>query len=185
MGYFPMCISLKDSHILLIGEGKSATEKLHVLQPFGTEIRILSTLTEQDLDPRPAFVVVCDTDHSEKERISILCKQKNIPVNVVDVPTLCSFYFPAIIQNGDLTVSVSTGGKSPGAAAYLRHHLEPHIPDRTDEILEWLADLRKALPKELVPEKRRMVLKQAVADAFEKNRPLENHELLKFDISEK
>jgi siroheme synthase-like protein len=203
MGYFPMCISLKGKHILLAGEGNIAKEKLNILLSFDADIYIFSnlgfsdpesvsednlkihiirrTLTEQDLELHPAFVVVADVADSEKERISALCHQKNIPVNVVDVPTLCSFYFPAIIQKGDLTVSVSTGGKSPGAASYLRHQLEPHIPDRTDEILEWLSNLRKELPANLSPAKRRLILKQAVTAAFERNRPLETYELQGFD----
>ncbi len=205
MGYFPMCISLKGTHIILVGEGNVAIEKLNILQSFDADIYLFSkqgfselesdskdnskihiirrTLTEQDLDQRPALVVVADVASSEKERISALCQQKYIPVNVVDVPELCTFYFPAIIQKGDLTVSVSTGGKSPGAASYLRRHLETQIPDKTDEILEWLSKLRKALPSELSPTKRRLILKRAVAEAFEKNHPLENDELQGFDIS--
>ena len=204
MGYFPMCISLKGKHILLAGEGNVAKEKLNILRSFDADIYIFSnlgfsdpepnpannskihivrrTLTEQDLDQRPAFVVVADVTDSEKERISTLCQKKHIPINVVDVPALCSFYFPSIIQNGDLTVSVSTGGKSPGAASYLRRQLEPHIPDRTDEILEWLSKLRKELPAGLSPAKRRLILNQAVTEAFEKNRPLEIYELQEFDI---
>lgn len=207
MAYFPMCISLKGTHIILVGEGNIAIEKLNILQSFDADIYLFSDqkfseiesaseknqkihiicrpLTEQDLDLRPAFVVVADVAYSEKERISALCHQKHIPVNVVDAPALCSFYFPAIIHSGDLTVSVSTGGKSPGAAAYLRRHLETQIPDKTDEILEWLSKLRSELPKELSPAKRRLILKQAVTEAFEKNRPLEAHELQGFDILKK
>ena len=177
MGYFPMCISLKDTHIILVGQGKAADEKLQILQSFGADIQHFHhALTEQDLEPRPAFVVVADTTPSEKERISALCRRKHIPVNVVDVPALCSFYFPSIIQNGDLTISISTGGKSPGAAAYLRRHLEPHIPDQTEDILDWLAELRKELAQES-PTKRRCILKQAVEHAFQKNRPLTEKEL--------
>ena len=201
MGYFPMCISLKNAHIILVGEGNAAMEKLKVLLPFGADIHIFNPLfnqqvfsnlgnhpqiklfhrdlDENDLDPRPAFVVVADVPPAEKERISALCHEKHIPVNVVDVPALCSFYFPAIIQKGDLTVSVSTGGKSPGAASYLRRQLEEQIPNQTDMILDWLGEMRKNLPKELAPAMRRQILKQAVAEAFIQNRPLTNEELEK------
>lgn len=195
MGYFPMCISLDNAHIILAGEGTAAMEKLKVLLPFGAEIHIFSRygfaalenhpqiqvlrkdLTENDLKPRPAFVVVADVSPAEKERISGLCHEKNIPVNVVDVPKLCSFYFPALIQKGDLTISVSTGGKSPGAASYLRRQLEARIPDQSDVILDWLSEVRKELPREISPDIRRRILKQAVELAFQQNRPLTEVEL--------
>ena len=199
MAYFPMCISLENSYIILIGEGTTALEKLQVLLPFGSNIHLFTengftdsewenhpqvrifrrTLTAKDLEinPRPAFVVVADTASTEKERISTLCFQKNIPVNVVDVPALCSFYFPAMIKKGNLTVAVSTGGKSPGAAAYLRRKIEAEIPDRTDEILEWLSDVRTECGPTLTPDKRRKFLKQVVSEAFEENRPLTEDEV--------
>lgn len=197
MSYFPMCISLENAHLILVGEGTTAIEKLKILLPFGAKIHLFTkhgftepeweaysqvllirrVLTEKDLESRPAFVVVADTTLTEKERISALCHEKYIPVNVVDVPHLCSFYFPALIQKGDLTVSVSTGGKSPGAASYLRRQLETQIPDQSDVILAWLSDVRKNLPKDLAPLKRRQILKQAVELAFQQNRPLTETEL--------
>ena len=199
MAYFPMCISLENSYIILVGDGTAALEKLQVLLPFGTNIHLYTensfsesmwenhpqihifrrTLTKEDLEtvPRPAFVVVADTAPSEKEHISTMCFQKNIPVNVVDVPALCSFYFPAIIKKGNLTVAVSTGGKSPGAASYIRRKIELEIPDQTDEILEWLSDVRTEYGTSLTPDKRRKFLKQVVSKAFEENRPLTEQEL--------
>ena len=200
MAYFPMCISLENSHIILVGEGNTALEPLQVLLPFGPSIYLFTEsgftepmwvehpqihifrrmLTEDDLstNPRPAFVVVADTAPSEKERISAMCFQKLIPVNVVDVPSLCSFYFPAIIKKGALTVAVSTGGKSPGAASYLRRKIESEIPDQTDEILEWLSDVRREWGPTLTIDKRRKFLKQVVSEAFEENRPLTEQELI-------
>ena len=178
MGYFPMCISLKDTYVILVGEGNAATEKLNILQSFGADIKFFSkNLSEKDLDPRPAFVVVADVDYSEKERISTLCQGKYIPVNVVDVPALCTFFFPAMLQKGDLTISVSTGGKSPGAASYLRKQLESQIPDQTDVILDWLGEIRCTLSQDFVPGQRRQILKHLTETAFQKNRPLTLEEM--------
>ena len=44
-------------------------------------------------------------------------------VNVVDVKKDCDFYFPAIIKQGEVVVSVSTGGSSPMPVSYT--HLLP------------------------------------------------------------
>jgi len=175
MGYFPMCVDIRGQRVLIIGFGTQTQDKIEKLRQFAPEIQQLETLTEANLTPPPALVVAGDLEPKEKERISILCREHNIPVNVVDMPALCSFFFPSLITRGDLTVAVSTGGKSPAAAAHLRQKLETEIPDRTGEILDWAETLRQQLKGES-PEKRRQILKHAVALAFEKNRPLTEDE---------
>ena len=107
---------------------------------------------------------------AKAEEIASLCGQYRIPVNVVDVPRLCSFYFPGLITKGDLTVSISTGGTCPAAAACLRERIENAIPDGTEDVLEWAHQNRERL-------KKHRVLKQAVTKAFSLNRPLTEEEI--------
>lgn len=184
MAYFPLCINLEGSNVLLLGEGKALEEKRSILLSFGANIKLFSeaseysTFTEADLEPRPALVVVADMPLEDKKRISNLCQAKGIPVNVVDTPKLCSFYFPSLMTRGDLTVAVSTGGKSPGGAAWLRRHLEKHIPERTEAILEWANAFRKKLRTEYPDADRKSILRQAVALALSENRIPEEHEFL-------
>lgn len=184
MAYFPLCINLEGSNVLLLGEGKAIQEKRKILLSFGANIRLFSdvsaysTFTETDLEPRPALVVVADMPLAEKERISRLCNARGIPVNVVDVPELCSFYFPSLVTKGDLTVAVSTGGKSPGGAAWLRRHLEKHIPDQMEAILEWADALRQRLRTEYPEADRKIILRQVLDLALSENRIPEEHELL-------
>ena len=192
MAYFPLCINLEGSNVLLLGAGKAMREKLQILLSFGAHIRLFSedvvcypgvhlehrAFSEADLEPRPALVVVADLPLAEKEQISKLCKNRGIPVNVVDTPELCSFYFPSLMTRGNLTVAVSTGGKSPGGAAWLRRHLEKHIPDQTEEILEWANAFRQRLRTELPEADRKRILRQAVAQALSENRIPEEQALL-------
>ena len=44
-------------------------------------------------------------------------------VNVEDVTPLCDFHSVAEIRRGDLLLTVSTGGRSPGLAARIRGRL--------------------------------------------------------------
>lgn len=184
MAYFPLCINLTGADVFLLGEGKAIREKQNILLSFGANIRLFSgapeysAFTEADLEPRPALVVVADMPMTEKQRISRLCQSKGIPVNVVDTPELCSFYFPSLMTRGDLTVAVSTGGKSPGVAAWLRRHLEKHIPDQTEAILEWANSVRQWLRTEYPEADRKTVLGQAVGLALSENRIPEKQELL-------
>lgn len=165
MGYFPLCVDLTGKTVFLVGDGPQIRDKAEKLKPFSPHLIYLTDLRREDLCAHPALVVVGDMEYGDAERLSLLCREGNVPVNVVDVPRLCTFFFPSLIARGDLTVSVSTNGKSPAAAAYLRRQIESAVPDRTEEILQWLGENRTALREE-------GILKAAVAMAFSQNRPL-------------
>ena len=170
MSYFPMCIDLSQARVILVGSGPEIRDKQEKLRPFGPQLLRVDALTAENLEARPALVVVGSLPFGEQARISALCRERNIPVNVVDVPALCTFFYPSLIVKGDLTVCVSTGGKSPAAAAYLRRRVEQQLPDNTEEILDWLARMRQEL-------KDAGIRKAAAEAAFQRNRPLTAEEL--------
>jgi precorrin-2 dehydrogenase / sirohydrochlorin ferrochelatase len=59
-------------------------------------------------------------------------------VNLEDVKDACDFHNPSIVRRGDLLLTVSTGGHSPGLAARIRRQLErsfgPEWALRLDQI---------------------------------------------------
>lgn len=78
---------------------------------------------------RESALVVAATDQTTVNvKVSKLCKENHILVNVVDVKELCTFFFPAIVKREDVVVAVSTSGSSPALAAKLRRELETQIP---------------------------------------------------------
>ena len=50
-------------------------------------------------------------------------RDRGIPINVADDPDKCDFIVPAVVERGDLTVAISTNGKSPALAARLRRRI--------------------------------------------------------------
>ena len=168
MAYFPLSVDLTGKTVFLIGSGRQIEEKYRKLLPFGATLIRKQTFTQADAQSQPAMVVA-QADGREEE-VYALCRAYGIPVNVVDVPKLCSFYFPALSVRGSLTISVSTGGGSPAAAGYLRQQIEAQLPSRTEEILDWLSEQRAQL-------RERGILKAAVAQSFAQNRPLTEQEL--------
>lgn len=174
MNRFPLCIELSGRTVVLVGSGEQIRQKEEKLKPFGAQLLRLEDFTEKEAETLPAMVIVGDTPLEKAERISRLCVRRRIAVNVVDVPALCSFYFPALITRGDLTVGVSTGGKSPAAAAYLRQRIESVLPEETERILDWITDNRAGL-------KEKGILQAAIAGAFAGGRPLSEEEICRLE----
>ena len=168
MPHFPMFVDLKDKPILVVGGGVVALRKLKKLAPYGgvptvvapriaPEILAMGVTIRQrhfqasDLEVRPAMVIAATDDSVINREVADLCKSKNIPVNVADAPENCTFLFPALVQRGEFSAGISTGGASPTAAVYFKEQLEQQVPDDLEAILDWLAEQRVKL-KNIVPD---------------------------------
>ena len=168
MKYYPIYLDINHRSCLVIGGGSvgtrkavtllacganvtvvslAATEKLHELSSTGEIDLKKRAFRTSDLDGR--FLVIVATDnqdlnfkiHSEAERRGLLC-------NVADQPEACNFILPSIVNRGDLTIAISTSGKSPAFAKSLRMHLETEFGDEYAEFLNLMGVIRKKLSKE-------------------------------------
>ncbi len=63
-------------------------------------------------------------------------------VNAADDPQRCSVTLPARVRRGSLLVTISTEGRSPALATWLRRRLEDEIGPEVEVLLEVLADER-------------------------------------------
>lgn len=167
MAYFPLCVDLKGKRILLIGSGPQIQDKMEKLRPFGGELISLSALKPEELTEDVAFVVAGDLDADALTEISRLCRSRRVPLNVVDDPEKSSFFFPALTVRGDLTVSVSTGGKVPAAAGCISARIRETLPDDAGERLDQLYALREALYAAHPKDDARRLLMEAVKKAFQ------------------
>lgn len=175
MAYFPIFTDLTDKPVLIVGASRHAEQKAALLAPFRPRIRFLEQLSRSDLEPAPALVILAGDNRAEAAR---LCRERNIPVNSVDDPENCTFYFPSLICRGDCTVGISTAGTAPAASRVLRQEIEAVLPGGLEEILPWLGELTARL-RQSVPDydRRARILAAVSREAFRKNRPLTGEEL--------
>lgn len=182
MAYFPFFIDLEQKEGLIVGGGRVALGKVRHLLPYGPRLTVAAprlvpdfydlegvVLLERPFTPElleEKFFVIAATGEVDLDRsIARLCRERNIPVNVVDDREACTFLFPSLVKRGSLSVGVSTGGASPGMAAWLRREIEKLLPERTEEILDFLQNQRPLVKKAIAEEKRRAELFQALFEA--------------------
>ena len=163
MGFFPLFVDITDKNCVVVGGGNTAARKIRKLLLFNARVTVIApficneiaeteviTINKRrfiDEDTESAFLVVGATnDRSVNLRISQICRGKNIPVNIVDDPSLCSFYFPAVVRKAPVTVAVSTDGEAPLLARFLREKIENLIDDNIIETAEKISECRKKLP---------------------------------------
>ena len=80
-------------------------------------------------DMQGKVLVIAATDRQAVNRhVSELARTRNLPVNVVDQPELCTFIMPSVIDRSPVQVAISTGGASPVLARLLRARLESYVP---------------------------------------------------------
>jgi precorrin-2 dehydrogenase/sirohydrochlorin ferrochelatase len=71
-------------------------------------------------------------------------RSEQVLVNVEDRPALCDFHSVAEVRHGDLLLTVSTGGASPGLAARIRARLAAEYGPEWSERLAQLRGQRAA-----------------------------------------
>lgn len=123
----------------------------------------------EPIDLDQIFLVVAATGSPDlQQQIFTEARRRAVLCNVVDVPELCDFYYPAVAQRGALQIAVSTSGQSPALAQRLRKELEEQFGPEYEAWLQRLGEEREKLfAATMDPEERKRLLHDlASADAF-------------------
>lgn len=197
MTLFPFFMDITNKKGLIIGGEKHAFEKIEKLRPYKSNISVISSeflpeieaeqgitlihreFEESDLTEDIVFVIAASQDDELNHRISRLCQEKKILVNVVDDQQYCQFIFPSLIARGNLSVGICTAGASPAVGMRLRKQVEALIPDQTEEILDWLASKRPYITDHILNGKKRFAFYHKLAGiCMDENRILSEEEFL-------
>lgn len=203
MAYFPLFTDISHKNVLIVGGGSIALSRAKKLSLFCADITVISdTFTKENLhafSEFPGVVTLCESfckAHLKKlcpvlvaicpgegtglcpEEIHELCIEEKIPVNVADVPHLCTFIFPAVTTKGHLSVGISTSGCVPMATSVLKQRIDSVIPQNIDTILDGLSGIRQRIYKNVPDtERRKRILRTVTEICFERDCVISEREL--------
>lgn len=140
----PVMLDLTRGPVLLYGTGHMASRRQGLLEAAGaTDLRRFEAESPTESEIRGALLVfVAGVDLAEATRVADIARKYAVPVNVEDKTELCDFYTPSVVRRGDLTISVSTNGRSPGLARRFREKLESLFGEEWTERVNRLARAR-------------------------------------------
>ncbi|MDP2806072.1 MAG: siroheme synthase CysG [Gallionellaceae bacterium] len=174
MDYLPIFAKVNGRLCLVVGGGDVAKRKSGVLLEAGANVRLVAPEIDPALMDKPGItpivakfepkylddvmlVIAATNDREVNKQISAIAQSRNIPVNVVDDPELCSFIMPAIMDRSPLMVAFSSGGASPVLTRMMRGKLETVIPQNYSRLASFAEKFRELVKQKVSnPEKRRI-----------------------------
>jgi siroheme synthase-like protein len=165
---YPVNLVVEGRRCVVVGAGRIAARKIdallgagadvHVVAPeVGPDVRALAEAGRLTLAQRPfapsdlddAWLATTATgdaavDHSVYEA----GEARRVWVNAADDPANCSFTLMSVLRQGDLLVTIGTGGRSPALATWLRRRLGEELGPEYATLLDVLSEAREALRAE-------------------------------------
>lgn len=154
MSAFPIFMEMEGEKCLIVGGGRVAYRKAHILCQTGARVHVISKTFDERfcalqkdglrchevndgfeavkgwLECENIALLICATDDAKiNHRLALIGKMHHILVDSATNPKDCTFYFPSVVRRGDLTIGVSTGGKVPALSRMVAEQIRQMFPD--------------------------------------------------------
>lgn len=163
---FPVNLRLADKAVLVVGAGNVACRKIgqlldaganvtavgpHVhpaLEQLAHESRSVGSLTIEKRRYAPGEVaayllaITCTDNPDVNARVHKDGIASGVWVNSADDPENCEFTLASVVRQGDLQITISTEGRSPALAMWLRQRFEREFTSEWAELVNLLSDVR-------------------------------------------
>jgi precorrin-2 dehydrogenase/sirohydrochlorin ferrochelatase len=162
---YPIALVLDGKPCLVVGGGEIADGKLDALLLAGALVTVVSpevrpriaalaaegqiTLQQrpyQTSDLDATYLVIAATDNRPlNARVVTEARAAGILTQAVDDIPYCDFFAVAIVRRGDLQLGISTNGRSPAFARWMRERLDTELPAEYGDLLAVLGDVRDSI----------------------------------------
>ncbi|HSO96203.1 MAG TPA: bifunctional precorrin-2 dehydrogenase/sirohydrochlorin ferrochelatase [Acidimicrobiia bacterium] len=164
LGY-PVNLLVADRRCVVVGAGRVATRKIGALLEAGAAVHVVAPDVSPEVqawhaagsvtvDRRPfvaedldgAWLATTATpDPAVNQAVYDAGQARRIFVNSADDPDRCSFTLMSVVRQGDLVVTIGTGGRSPALATYLKDHVATEMGPEWGVLLDLLSDERERI----------------------------------------
>jgi uroporphyrin-III C-methyltransferase/precorrin-2 dehydrogenase/sirohydrochlorin ferrochelatase len=178
MSLFPIFVKLEGRPVLLVGAGPVGESKIGGLLSAGALVTVVApeaTPAIQELaaedkvrwhrrefaagDLNGMALAVAAVPKDVARAIYREARTRGVLVNSVDDTENCDFYYPAVVNRGDLQIAISTAGHSPSLAQRIRIQLEEQFGPEYARWIEELGSARRDLfAADMDPEVRKQQL---------------------------
>lgn len=165
---YPIMLNIQNRTAIVVGGGRVALRKTLGLLACGAKVVVIAPqlndemqalatgekikwieqeFCESILDEIIDAIMVFGTTNNREINLGIYraATERKIPCNIADMPDLCTFIVPAVINQGDLLIAVSTGGASPALAKRIREELEKRFGPEYAEMTRLMRELRREI----------------------------------------
>lgn len=147
--YYPIFLNISGKKCVVVGGGQVALRKVTTLLEHGASVEVISPDLCSELsqlaesgeigvlqrsyragDLQDAVIAIAATNDSNTNlEVVKEARRKAVLVNVVDDAESSDFIVPSYMRRGDVTIAISTGGRSPALARKIRNRLEKDFGD--------------------------------------------------------
>ena len=139
---YPLALDLAHIPVALAGDGPAARRRLAGLDAAGARrVTVFAEAPDPDLAaaagarlvrrlPTTAdlaearLLLIAGLGDGDAAALAASARAMGVLVNVEDRKPWCDFHLPGVIRRGDLVLTVSTNGRSPGLSSRIRRFLE-------------------------------------------------------------
>jgi precorrin-2 dehydrogenase/sirohydrochlorin ferrochelatase len=158
---FPLALEVTGRRCVVIGGGATAVAKVGALLDAAATVVVISAAPDAGLaelarrgeiqligrDYRPgdlagALLVFATGDRSQNAAVFAEAEAAGVLCNAHQDSAHCHFASPTVTRRGDLVVAVSTGGRAPTLAGYVRDSLAEDLPDELGALIDLVAEIR-------------------------------------------
>jgi precorrin-2 dehydrogenase/sirohydrochlorin ferrochelatase len=160
--YFPIFLNLKGKRCIVVGGGQVAVRKVKALLEAQGDISVISpalcpellslstegkiNVIQRDFradDLVGCWLAIAATDNKDINLlVADIARKAKVLVNIVDDADSSNFIFPSSLRRGEITIAVSTSGRSPALARKIRSRLEKDFGEEYTELARLIGDIR-------------------------------------------